>query len=135
MISKYLTIVAAVVLLSGPALAQNNGGTPPADPNAAAAPATPDATPAPAPAPAPAVAAPAPSKPATAAGADNPYGLMDIINKGNPVSLGVLALLAIMSVGSWYIFFVKYFEQSRILGQARTVERRFWSSGTLNEGI
>jgi len=60
---------------------------------------------------------------------------MDIIHKGNPVSLGVLALLGIMSVGSWYIFFVKYLEQSRILGQARSVERRFWSSGTLNEGI
>jgi biopolymer transport protein ExbB len=60
---------------------------------------------------------------------------MDIIHKGNPVSLGVLILLGIMSVGSWYIFFVKYFEQSRILGQARSVERRFWSSGTLNEGI
>jgi len=136
MISKYLTIVAAVVLLSGPALAQNNGGAaPPADSTTTAAPAAPDAAATPAPAPAPAVAAPAPTKPATAAGTDNPYGLMDIINKGNPVSLGVLALLAIMSVGSWYIFFVKYFEQSRILGQARTVERRFWSSGTLNEGI
>src|SRR6185312_3375324 len=135
MISKYLTIVAAVVLLSGPALAQNNGGTTPPDSTSTAAPATPDATPAAAPAPPPPpVSAPAP-KPAATAGQDNPYGLMDIINKGNPVSLGVLALLAIMSVGSWYIFFVKYFEQSRILCQARTVERRFWSSGTLNEGI
>ncbi|HWA88996.1 MAG TPA: MotA/TolQ/ExbB proton channel family protein [Rhizomicrobium sp.] len=133
MISKFLTIAAAVVLLSGPALAQNNPA--PAPDATTAAPATPDAsaTPTPPPAPAPTVAAPAPTKPA--AGQDNPYGLMDIINKGNPVSLGVLALLAIMSVGSWYIFFVKYFEQSRILGQARSVERRFWSSGTLNEGI
>jgi biopolymer transport protein ExbB len=131
MISKFLTIAAAVVLLTGPALAQDNPA--PAPDTTTAAPATPDAAaPAPAPAPPP-VAAPAPSKPA--AGQDNPYGLMDIINKGNPVSLGVLILLAIMSVGSWYIFFVKYFEQSRILGQARSVERRFWSSGTLNEGI
>ncbi len=133
MISRYLTIAAAIVLLTGPALAQNTGTTPPD--STTAAPATPDATaPAPAPTPPP-VAAPAPTKPAATAGQDNPYGLMDIINKGNPVSLGVLILLAIMSVGSWYIFFVKYFEQSRILGQARSVERRFWSSGTLNEGI
>jgi len=130
MISKYLTIVAAVVLMSGPALAQNTGATP------ATPPATTATAPAAAPAPAPSapVAAPSPSKPA-AGEQENPYGLMDIIHKGNPVSLGVLALLGIMSVGSWYIFFVKYFEQSRILGQARSVERRFWSSGTLNEGI
>jgi len=133
MISKYLTIVAAVVLMSGAALAQNNStapATPPASTTAA-----PDAAPAATPPATPAVTAPAPSKPQTSAETDNPYGLMDIIHKGNPVSLGVLALLGIMSVGSWYIFFVKYFEQSRILGQARSVERRFWSSGTLNEGI
>lgn len=46
-----------------------------------------------------------------------------------------MILLAVMSAGTWYIFFMKYFEQSRILSQARTVERRFWTSGTLNEGI
>jgi biopolymer transport protein ExbB len=132
MISKYLTIVAAVVLMSGAAMAQNNAAapaTPPASTSAA-----PTAAPTPPP-PAPTVTPPAPNKPQTSADQDNPYGLMDIIHKGNPVSLGVLALLGIMSVGSWYIFFVKYLEQSRILGQARSVERRFWSSGTLNEGI
>ncbi|HEY0281031.1 MAG TPA: MotA/TolQ/ExbB proton channel family protein, partial [Rhizomicrobium sp.] len=39
------------------------------------------------------------------------------------------------SIGTWYIFFTKYLDQSRILNQARTVERRFWTSGTINEGI
>jgi biopolymer transport protein ExbB len=127
--SKFLTVVAAVVLISGAAFAQTNSAAPSTDPAAASSTAAPAAA-APAPA-APAIKVPSPS----AAPTDNPYGLMDIIHKGNPVSLGVLALLAIMSIGSWYIFFVKYFEQGRILGQARTVERRFWSSGTLNEGI
>ena len=133
MISKYLTIVAAVVLMSGAALAQNNGAAPATPP--ASTTAAPAAAPTTAPATTPTVTPPAPNKPQTSADQENPYGLMDIIHKGNPVSLGVLILLGIMSVGSWYIFFVKYFEQSRILGQARSVERRFWSSGTLNEGI
>src|ERR1700754_5175173 len=137
MISKFLTIAAALVLLSGPALAQNNdAAAPPADNTTTAAPADGAAPPPGAPPAAPAGPvglAPSPSEPA--AGTENPYGLMHIIKEGNLVSLGVLGLLAIMSVGSWYIFFVKYFEQSRILGQARAVECRFWSSGTLNEGI
>ncbi|MDE2184313.1 MAG: MotA/TolQ/ExbB proton channel family protein [Alphaproteobacteria bacterium] len=60
---------------------------------------------------------------------------MDIIHKKNPVSYTVLAILFVMSVGTWFIFFTKYFEQNRIMGQARTVERRFWTSGTINEGI
>jgi biopolymer transport protein ExbB len=99
----------------------------------AAAPA-PSMAPAPAPAApaAPAVNAPAPTPPA---GNDNPYGLEDIVKKGNPVSLTVLILLGIMSAGTWYIFFMKFFEQSRILTQARTVEKRFWTSGTLAEGV
>jgi len=142
MISKNLTIAAAFVLFTGlgfgPALAQT---TPPPEPTMAApsggSTAAPAAAPAPAPAaPAPAVNTPAPSAPAAAAsGGDNPYGLEDIVKKGNPVSLTVLALLAVMSAGTWYIFFMKFFEQSRILTQARTVEKRFWTSGTLAEGV
>jgi biopolymer transport protein ExbB len=124
MISKHLTIAAAFVLLTGLAVG----------------PAQAQAT-APAPT-APAAAAPAPAagpqivKAATAkAGTENPYGLQDILRKKNPVSMTVLAILAIMSIGTWYIFFVKFFEQNRILGQSRTVERRFWTSASLNEGI
>ena len=126
MISKTLTIAAAFVLLTGLSV------------GSAQAQAT-----APAPT-APAVTAPAPAaaptqqvvKAATpTAGQENPYGLMDIIHKKNPVSYTVLVILFVMSVGTWYIFFSKYFDQNRIMGHARTVERRFWTSGTLNEGI
>jgi len=141
MISKNLTIAAAFVLVAGlgfgPALAQT---TPPAEPTMASPAAAPPAggtmTPAPAPAPAAAPAAPAIAAPAPAAApTGNPYGLEDIVAKKNPVSLTILAILAVMSVGTWYIFFMKYFEQSRILTQARTVEKRFWTSGTLAEGV
>ncbi|HEV2653288.1 MAG TPA: MotA/TolQ/ExbB proton channel family protein [Rhizomicrobium sp.] len=131
MISKHLTIAAAVVLVAGlgmgSAIAQDN--TAPAATPAPAAMA-PAATPAPA---APAVSTPAPA--AAAAPTENPYGLTDIIAKHNPVSITILIILAIMSIGTWYIFFMKYFEQQRILSQARTVEKRFWTSGTLAEGV
>jgi biopolymer transport protein ExbB len=136
---KNLTIAAAFVLVSGfgasQALAQT---TPPPEPTMATPGAAPGAAPtmAPAPAAAPAVTPPAPSAPAASPTSnDNPYGLEDIVKKGNPVSLTVLALLGIMSAGTWYIFFMKFFEQSRILTQARTVEKRFWTSGTLAEGV
>jgi len=131
MISKHLTIAAAFVLLTGfgvgPALAQATGG--------ATAPATTTAAPA-APAPAPAAAAPTVIKaPAANAPEENPYGLGDIIKKKNPVSYSVLGILLFMSVGTWYIFFTKYLDQSRILNQGRLVDRRFWTSSSLNEGI
>jgi biopolymer transport protein ExbB len=120
MISKKLTIAAAFVLLTGlsvgPAQAQAT----------APAPTAPAAT-----------SGQTVVKAATAAkaGEENPYGLQDIIRKKNPVSLTVLTLLAIMSIGTWYFFFTKIFEQNRIFSQAKTVERRFWTSATLAEGV
>src|SRR5437879_1311528 len=122
MISRYLAIATAVVLVAGmstaPALAQTSPA--PATPTMAA----PGAAAPAAPAAAPAVSTPAPKPPAQAA-TSNPYGLVDVAQRGGLVSKTVLGLLLIMSVGSWFIFFTKYFDQSRILAQARTVERRF----------
>jgi biopolymer transport protein ExbB len=40
-----------------------------------------------------------------------------------------------MSIGTWYIFFMKFWEQSRMLSQAKIVEKKFWASANLNEGI
>ena len=136
----HLTVAAALVVIlgaaSGPAAAQNTPAAP-----AMAAPASNTAAPAAGGTTAPAAAAPAPAAPAvtppaaSAQPTENPYGLGDIVAKRNPVSMTILIILGVMSVGTWYIFFMKYFEQSRILTQARTVEKRFWTSGTLAEGV
>jgi biopolymer transport protein ExbB len=72
---------------------------------------------------------------APAAPVDNPYSIEDIIRKHNPVQMLVLVVLVIMSIGTYYLSFMKYLEQSRILGQAKLVEKKFWTSATLNEGI
>jgi biopolymer transport protein ExbB len=118
MISKHLTIVAAFALMTGfaavPAMAQD------AAPAAPAAEST-------APAAAPAAKAAAPN--------ENPYGLMDIIHKKNPVSYSVLILLLVMSAGSWYYLFTRYFDQGRIIAQSKLAEKRFWTSGSLSEGV
>ena len=152
-----VTGLVAGVALAQPAPQNNNAAPAATDPNAPPAPAmtapgqpgtatpgttgattgvTPDttgATPAPAAASAPAPAPPPPI--ASATSESNPYGLIALWEKGDFVIKGVLVILAIMSVGTWYIFFAKYLEQSRVLGQANNVEKRFWSSSNLSEGI
>jgi biopolymer transport protein ExbB len=163
MISKNLAIAATVLLLSGASAGQSfaqpanqpAGQTTaqPATPDtgtAAPGAATPDAAnPSAAPADqnaAPATAAPPPPAPAPAAGGtgastpkENPYGLRQLWEGQNGhadwVARGVMILLALMSIGTWYIFFMKFWEQQRVLGQSRQVERRFWASNNLNEGI
>ncbi|MBV9549540.1 MAG: MotA/TolQ/ExbB proton channel family protein [Alphaproteobacteria bacterium] len=76
---------------------------------------------------------------AAAAAADapkeNPYGIEDIVRRHNPVQMGILFVLVVMSIGTWYISFMKFLEQNRILGQSKTLEKKFWSSATLSEGI
>ena len=72
---------------------------------------------------------------APAAPVENPYGLEDILRRHNSVQMGILFILAVMSVGTWYISVMKFLEQRRILGQAKVLEKKFWSSATLSEGI
>lgn len=153
MISKHLAVAAAIAFLSaasaGQVIAQPTTNQPAAAQSGAApaanAPDQPGATGPGSPAAAPAnespAAAPAVNPPATPApagsalGGNNPYGLYAFVKNGDFVIRGVVAILAIMSAGTWYIFFMKFWEQSRVLNHSRVVERRFWSSANLNEGI
>jgi len=133
---KKLTIAAAIVAMTSlsvvaPAFAQAA---------APAAPAADAAAPAAAPAPdaaAPAAAPAAADKPSAAATGEAPaqYSLGHIWTEGSWISKAILVVLAVMSAGTWYIFFTKWIEQQRILGQASQVEKKFWTSATLNEGV
>jgi biopolymer transport protein ExbB len=40
-----------------------------------------------------------------------------------------------MSMGSWYIMFVKVYEQAKIFRQYREVQAKFWNAGSIPEGI
>jgi biopolymer transport protein ExbB len=139
---KTLTIAAAIVAMTSlgavaPVYAQPAPAAPAADAAAPAAPAADAAAPAPDAA-APAAPAADTSKPSAAvAAADVPaqYSLGHIWSEGSWISKAILVVLAIMSAGTWYIFFTKWIDQQRILGQASQVEKKFWTSATLNEGV
>jgi biopolymer transport protein ExbB len=82
-------------------------------------------------------AAPAPAAPAEAAPEapkENPYGLFHIFSSGDPVTLTVGLVLAIMSGGSWLLFITKYLSSGALLGQAKQVDR-LWAAGSLEEGL
>ncbi len=152
MITKHLAIAAALVFLAGasaggavaqqpPAPAAQTPATPaagaPAGSMAAPGQAAPGQAGAPqqaAPTTAAAPAAPAAAKPA-AASTENPYGFGAFVKNSDWALRSVLVILAVMSFGTWYIFLTKFWDQSRVLNQARIVDRRFWSSANLNEGI
>jgi biopolymer transport protein ExbB len=67
------------------------------------------------------------------AGAPN-FGFWEALQQGGAIAWTVLAILVIMSVGSFYILFTKLFEQQKIMNQAKRVRASFWQSNSLREG-
>ena len=144
---KKLTIAAAIVAMTSlgavaPVFAQAPAAPAAAPADQAAAPAAAPADQAAAPAAPAADAAAAPAGDASGAAAkvnaadqSTPYGLKHMVENGDWISRTILGVLVIMSAGTWYIFFTKWIEQQRILGQAAQVEKKFWTSATLNEGV
>ena len=78
------------------------------------------------------MATPAPG--AAPAGGGNPYGLMAALEQGGLIAWATFIILVIMSAGSWYVLFVKLFEQQKIINQGRRARTTFWQSANLREG-
>ena len=78
----------------------------------------------------------APAAPVEAAKAvDNPYGLKAMLEHGDFVSKGVLALLVLMSMGSWYILITKLWDTQKLANEAKDVRITFFKKATLAEGV
>jgi biopolymer transport protein ExbB len=71
---------------------------------------------------------------ATAAAVDNPYGLAALWSGSDFVAKGVLLLMVVMSMGSWYLIITKLLEQARMTRLAQEAQDKFWSAGTVQQG-
>ena len=157
-----LVVPALAVMLAttAPVLAQDASAPAPAapavsDPASAPAPAPADGT-APAPAPAtapdasaaapaagdaqvspsvaPDAAAPAPAPAPETKEEANPYGLGALWSNGDVIARGVLLIMLVMSLGTWYIMIVKFIEQARLFSAAKQATENFWTKTSIQEG-
>jgi biopolymer transport protein ExbB len=126
-VSAMSALVSAPAFADAPAPAAT---APAADP--AAAPAA-DAAAAPA-----ADAAAAPAADAVAPGAKeevhNPYGIGAMWNEGDFVTKGTAIVLALMSMGSWYIIITKLIDQMKIMKQSKETQAKFWKASSIAAG-
>jgi biopolymer transport protein ExbB len=67
-------------------------------------------------------------------GGENPYGLWAALEQGGTIAWATFIILVIMSAASWYILFVKLFEQQKIINQGKRARTTFWQSANLREG-
>jgi len=63
----------------------------------------------------------------------NPYGLGALWAQGDAVAKGTLLILVVMSMGSWYVIFTKFTEQSKLLKFAKAAQANFWHSGSVRQ--
>ena len=68
------------------------------------------------------------------AGPKTKFGFMEAMEQGGPIAWSILAVLVIMSVGSFYIMITKLLEQNKIMRQYKGVRSSFWRAGSLKEG-
>lgn len=64
----------------------------------------------------------------------NKFGFMEALKQGGFIAVATVVILGIMSFGSFYILFTKWFEQSKILRQFGAIRTSFWKAPTLREG-
>ncbi|VWX53596.1 MotA/TolQ/ExbB proton channel family protein [Novosphingobium sp. 9U] len=64
----------------------------------------------------------------------NKFGFVEALQQGGFIAYATVIILGIMSFGSFYILFTKYFEQAKILRQYNAIRSTFWKAPTLREG-
>jgi biopolymer transport protein ExbB len=64
----------------------------------------------------------------------NKFGFAEALQQGGFIAYATVIILGIMSFGSFYILFTKWFEQSKVLRQFNTIRTTFWKAPTLREG-
>jgi biopolymer transport protein ExbB len=125
------SVTAASALVSAPAFADAPASAAASAP--AAAPAADAAAPAADAAASAPAAAPAAGGEAKKEEVENPFGIQAVW-EGGVVSRGTLIILAIMSMGSWYIMITKLIDQMKIFKQSKETNQKFWKAPSIAAG-
>jgi biopolymer transport protein ExbB len=67
--------------------------------------------------------------------AESPYGITTMLEEGDFVARGTFIILAIMSIGSWYIMILRLIDTQILFRQANAMQKSFWGAGSLKEGL
>jgi biopolymer transport protein ExbB len=71
---------------------------------------------------------------AASAAPQNKFGFKEALEAGGFISYATVSILGVMSFGSFFILFTKWFEQSKLLKQYRELRASFWKAPNLKDG-
>ncbi|MEO5597205.1 MAG: MotA/TolQ/ExbB proton channel family protein [Novosphingobium sp.] len=72
--------------------------------------------------------------PAAGAAPQNKFGLYEALQQGGFIAISTVVILGIMSFGSFFILFTKWFDQRKIMNQGADLRANFWRAPSLREG-
>ncbi len=72
---------------------------------------------------------------AAPAAPQNKFGFTEALQQGGFIAYATVGILGIMSFGSFYILFTKWFEQSKLFKQYQALRGSFWRANSLREGV
>jgi biopolymer transport protein ExbB len=61
------------------------------------------------------------------------FGFIPALKQGGVIAWITVIILGVMSIGSWYIFFVKLIDQNRIIKEGRRARTTFWQAPNLRD--
>lgn len=71
---------------------------------------------------------------AAQAAPQNKFGFAEALEQGGFIAYATVVILGIMSFGSFFILFTKFFEQRKILNQYAALKASFWRASSLKDG-
>lgn len=66
---------------------------------------------------------------------DNPFGVLAFIEQADELTMAILVILVLMSLACWFVILTRFWDQRHIEKNYREVHKKFWSSGTLQDGM
>jgi biopolymer transport protein ExbB len=71
---------------------------------------------------------------AAQAAPQNKFGFAEALQQGGFIAYATVIILGVMSFGSFFILFTKFFEQRKILNQYAALKASFWRAASLKDG-
>lgn len=71
---------------------------------------------------------------AAQAAPQNKFGFKEALEQGGFIAYATVVILGVMSFGSFFILFTKFFEQAKIMRQYNELKATFWRAPSLKDG-
>jgi biopolymer transport protein ExbB len=62
-------------------------------------------------------------------------GLIKLLEQADALSIGVLIVLTLMSLASWFVILTRLWEQYRVAQSYAQAQKKFWAAGSLWDGM